>query len=155
MFVFRFLLAALALCVALFSSPAHATFPLTSDLVGHVRAEDGTPLAGMVVIIRQVETGAIKVRRTNSKGLYRQLNLRPDGTYVVTVLDPTGERASVVFPPGRLLLGERMRRNAVMPLSADVDARGYAAIEAEHPWMTAWTWRQDPTWAVPTTFALR
>lgn len=94
--------------------------------------ETKTPVVGALVEIRHVETGRVIVRRTNSKGHYIAWNVRPDGNYIVRVMDPTGQRASVTFPPGPVLLGERMRRNAELLIRRDL----------KPDFMRSWIWQQ-------------
>jgi hypothetical protein len=122
-------LATLALTLLL-STPAWATFPLASDLAGVVVDAHQKPIAGATVIIRHLDTGRVITRTTNSKGRYQALNLRPDGRYQVTVIAPQG---TVAFKTGRLDLGERMRRNAVL---------GADTTNPPH-FMRAWQWRQS------------
>lgn len=122
-------------CLSLISPSAHATNPLASDIAGTVVDDTKTPVVGALVEIRHVETGRVIVRRTNSKGHYVALNVRPDGTYIVRVMDATGHRAPVTFAAMPVLLGERMRRNAVL---------------LDHPaskpaFMRSWIWHQPPS----------
>lgn len=126
-----FVLLALALC-----SPAvYATSPLASDIAGTVVDETMSPVVGALVEIRHVETGRVLVRRTNSRGHYIAWNVRPDGTYIVRVMDPTAQRASVSFPATPVLLGHRMRRNAVL----------LADATSPPAFMRSWIWHQPPS----------
>ena len=122
------LLAVLAL-TSFLSTPAWATFPLASDLAGVVVDANKQPVVGATVIIRHLDTGRVITKTTNRKGRYLAKNLRSDGRYQVTVHAPQGV---VVFRPGTLDLGERMRRNAVVGADATNPP----------PFMRAWQWRQ-------------
>lgn len=105
------ILSILVMLFGIAASPAMATNPLTSDITGKVVDGNSQPIAGAIVEITQIETGRVVVKRTNSKGRYLALNLRSDGTYRVRIDAPQG---TVVFKPGRLLLGTQMKRNAVI-----------------------------------------
>ena len=118
--------------LALFAAPAHANLggKLTSDLHGVVVDVEKRPVAGAVVIVEHLETGRIVVRKTGTNGRWRAMNVRSDGHYRITVVSELGV---VRFQPGRVLLGERMRRNAVVGVDA-----------ADPPkFMRAWQWNQD------------
>ena len=134
--MFQRFLAVLALTLFL-STPAWATFPLTSDLAGVVVDAENQPVVGATVIIHHLDTGRVITKTTNRKGRYLAKNLRSDGLYQVTVIAPQG---TVAFQPGRLDLGERMRRNAVVGADATNPP----------PFMRAWQWRQTEDLVQPT-----
>lgn len=97
--------------LVLIAGPAHATNPLASDITGYVVDANKRPIQGAFVIITQVETGRVLLKRTNEKGRYLALGLRSDGHYIVRV----EHGADVVqFKPGTLALGHSMRRNVVI-----------------------------------------
>lgn len=138
----KHLIVAFFLCVTsiMWCGNAEATYPLASDISGTVVDDNKNPIVGAVVEIRHVETGRVITRRTNKKGHYIAWNVRPDGTYIVRVKDPSGQRASVTFPASEVLLGERMRRNAVLLITPDV----------KPDFMRSWIWHQ-PASDTPTS----
>lgn len=124
---------ALVLLLALdgVAAPAAATNALASDIVGQVVDHDNRPIPGALVRIEHLETGRVIVRTTNARGRYHAVGLRSDGRYRVSI---TSGEGAVSFPPGSLLLGHAMRRNAVLlPPGA-----------ARPAFATAWIWRDPP-----------
>ncbi len=126
----KLILSLLVLLAALVALPAHATYPLTSDVAGVVVDAKQRPIAGAVVVLRHLDTGRVVVKYTNARGRYVAKNLRSDGRYQMTVIAPQGV---VAFQPGSLELGQRMRRNAVL------------GVDPGNPpdFMRSWQWRQD------------
>lgn len=124
------ILAALILVAGgLFASPSHA-LQLTADLTGQVVDADKQPIVGALVVIENIETGRVIVKRTNSRGRYNALGLRPDGVFRLTV---HANNHVVSFKPGEVKLGHRMRRNVVL-----------GADPGNPPaFMRAWYWNQD------------
>lgn len=119
-----------ALLFASAMAPAMATSALASDITGKVVDIDKRPIAGAVVVINHLDTGRTIVRKTNAAGRYHAVGLRADGLYQVTVIS---EHGTVQFKPGALILGHRMRRNAVV---------GY--VPSDPPdFMRSWQWNQD------------
>lgn len=117
---------------ALLATPAYAGLggKLTSDLHGVVVDRNKQPVAGATVIVEHLETGRVLTRTTDERGRWRAMNVRSDGHYRITV---QSEHGSVQFLPGRVVLGHRMRRNAVVGVDpADPPA-----------FMRSWLWNQE------------
>lgn len=114
--------AALIGLLTLFALPAMATNPLASDISGKVVDAQKQPIVGAMVTITHLETGRVVVKRTNKKGRYLALNLRSDGHYKVRI---DGPRGFVEFKPDTVLLGHRMRRNAVIAPAGTSDHWGW------------------------------
>lgn len=131
----------LALVLVLASPFALAANPLAADIHGKVVDVHGQPLAGVEVVIHGLETGAIKVRRTNAKGRFYQSGLRADLHYTVTFRDPQGRVEPRSYGPGRVELGNNHRRNAVL-VPTGMDAHTAFQITAstavENRWITSW-----------------
>ncbi len=124
----KFIISAVMLgLLSLLAFPAMATYPLASDIAGKVVDADKQPIVGARVIITHLETGRVVIKRTNEKGRYLALNLRSDGLYRVRVESSHG---FVEFKPEALLLGHRMRRNAVI-----------APVGASDQWGWQWNMR--------------
>ena len=128
------LLAALCALILLLALPPPARADLgskiTADLAGRVVDDGKRPVVGALVLIEHLETGRTIARRTNNKGRWRAMNIRPDGRYRITVVSST---ETIRFLPGTVLLGQTMRRNAVV----GVDKTAPPAF------MRAWQWNQE------------
>lgn len=124
-------LAFLCALFLLFSSfNANAAHFLAADIKGQVVDANKQPVVGAVVVIEQLETGRVLVRKTDKRGRYRANNVRHDGTYRVTVISPQGNTYSF---EGTLQLGRSHTRHFVV----DYDTT------TPPDFMRSWQWSMD------------
>jgi hypothetical protein len=77
-------LAVLALAMAALSVPAFAQTAATGNIEGVVTDATGAVLPGVAVVVRNIETNAVREAVTDEGGRYRASALQP-GTYEITV----------------------------------------------------------------------
>lgn len=104
-------LAVLAVLLFCSTGQAKAAHHLAADITGKVVDASQQPVVGATVVIEQLETGRVLIRKTNNQGRYHANNVRHDGTYRVTVISLLGNTYSFT---GSLQHGYTHRRNFVV-----------------------------------------
>lgn len=128
----------LVLLLALLAAPAFAAHELASDIAGRIVDAYGDPVEGARITVRDLDSGAVRVRYSNHRGRYVAPNVRPATRFVVSVEAPGF--APITFAALETRLARVSQRNAVLRLSA-MSAYDHA-VQLEmsainRPWLTS------------------
>lgn len=119
------------LAMLLLSSGSVFAGQLSSDFQGRIVDATGQPVAGAVMVVKNLTTGRVSRHVSGKTGRWHAQGRRSDSEYRISCFAP-GETHPQVRFQGRVLLGQVHTRNCVV---GELDHNSPA-------WLSSWAWRQ-------------